>query len=71
MQGSKVGGKYPYNSATVPLLAELTKLLMSLVLLYQAFKRDPKVRERGPPDFVSPFPRHRAPHTSSALVPRG
>jgi len=42
MEGSKVGGKYPYNSATVPLLAELTKLLMSLVLLYQAFKRDPK-----------------------------
>ena len=42
MEGSKVGGKYPYNSATVPLLAEFTKLIMSLVLLRGAYKKDPK-----------------------------
>jgi hypothetical protein len=39
MEGSKVGGKYPYNSATVPLLAETLKLLMSLVLLRSAYQR--------------------------------
>jgi len=42
MEGSKVGGKYPYNSATVPLLAEFTKLIMSLALLRSAYQKDPK-----------------------------
>ena len=35
-QASKVDGKYPYNVATVPLLAETTKLVLSSVLLYRA-----------------------------------
>jgi len=42
MEGSKVGGKYPYNSATVPLLAECTKLVLSLILLRGAYRKDPK-----------------------------
>ena len=40
-QASKVDGKYPYNVATVPLLAETTKLVLSSVLLYRARKTDP------------------------------
>lgn len=42
MEASKDGGRYPYNSSTVPLLAEFTKLVMSSVLLYRQYTKDPK-----------------------------
>mmetsp|Transcript_29393 Transcript_29393/g.94110 ORF Transcript_29393/g.94110 Transcript_29393/m.94110 type:complete len:331 (-) Transcript_29393:155-1147(-) len=41
MTASKVGGRYPYNVASVPLLAELTKLILSCFLLYKQYKLDP------------------------------
>ena len=41
MEASKVDGKYPYNSAVVPLLSELVKLILSVMLLRRAKKRDP------------------------------
>mmetsp|Transcript_31111 Transcript_31111/g.52260 ORF Transcript_31111/g.52260 Transcript_31111/m.52260 type:complete len:371 (+) Transcript_31111:321-1433(+) len=41
--GSKnARGKYDYNVATVPLLAELLKLLASSVMLYNEYSRNPK-----------------------------
>ena len=42
MEASKVDGKYPYNSAVVPLLSELVKLILSVMLLRRAKTRDPK-----------------------------
>ena len=41
MEASKVNGKYPYNSAVVPLLSELVKLILSILLLRRARERDP------------------------------
>ena len=41
MEASKVHGKYPYNSAVVPLLSELVKLILSILLLRRARERDP------------------------------
>ena len=41
MEASKVDGKYPYNSAVVPLLSELVKLILSVMLLRRAKQRDP------------------------------
>ena len=41
MEASKVQGKYPYNSAVVPLLSELVKLILSILLLRRARARDP------------------------------
>ncbi|WZN66443.1 CMP-sialic acid transporter [Chloropicon roscoffensis] len=38
MTASKVGGKYPYNVATIPLLAEFCKLMVSLAFLYKEHK---------------------------------
>mmetsp|Transcript_38662 Transcript_38662/g.84087 ORF Transcript_38662/g.84087 Transcript_38662/m.84087 type:complete len:323 (-) Transcript_38662:659-1627(-) len=38
---SKTDGKYLYNFSTVPLLAELLKLMVSSVLLYKQFHKDP------------------------------
>ncbi|QDZ25699.1 nucleotide-sugar transporter [Chloropicon primus] len=38
MTASKVGGKYPYNVATIPLLAEFCKLLVSSAFLYKEYK---------------------------------
>jgi UDP-sugar transporter A1/2/3 len=38
---SKTGGKYLYNFSTVPLLSEMCKLMVSSILLYRQFKRDP------------------------------
>ena len=40
MTASKVGGKYPYNVATIPLLAEFCKLLVSLAFLYKEHKEN-------------------------------
>eukprot|EP00959_Pyramimonas_sp_CCMP1952_P285633 5972413-Pyramimonas_sp.AAC.1 len=43
--GSKnAQGKYDYNVATVPLLAELLKLMVSAVLLFQEYRRNPNVK---------------------------
>ncbi len=39
---SKTNGSYAYNSATVPFLAEATKLLISLSLLARERLRDPQ-----------------------------
>mmetsp|Transcript_18194 Transcript_18194/g.25197 ORF Transcript_18194/g.25197 Transcript_18194/m.25197 type:complete len:335 (-) Transcript_18194:319-1323(-) len=45
MEASKVGGKYPYNVATVPLMSELMKLFLSSFLLYQQYSKDPKATQ--------------------------
>jgi len=43
--GSKnAQGKYDYNVATVPLLAELLKLIVSSLLLYQEYRRNPNLK---------------------------
>mmetsp|Transcript_17241 Transcript_17241/g.35209 ORF Transcript_17241/g.35209 Transcript_17241/m.35209 type:complete len:344 (-) Transcript_17241:274-1305(-) len=42
MTASKVGGKYPYNVATIPLLAEFCKLLVSSAFLYKEHKEKGK-----------------------------
>ena len=39
MEASKVDGEYPYNSAVVPLLSELVKLILSVMLLRRANTR--------------------------------
>lgn len=41
MTVSKVGGRFPYNVASVPLLAELVKLVVSMAMLYTQRRRDP------------------------------
>mmetsp|Transcript_934 Transcript_934/g.3017 ORF Transcript_934/g.3017 Transcript_934/m.3017 type:complete len:333 (-) Transcript_934:1080-2078(-) len=41
MEGSKVDGRYPYNSSVVPLLAEVVKFAFSCCLLYRQRRRDP------------------------------
>eukprot|EP00241_Pyramimonas_parkeae_P006827 CAMPEP_0114248404 /NCGR_PEP_ID=MMETSP0058-20121206/13557_1 /TAXON_ID=36894 /ORGANISM="Pyramimonas parkeae, CCMP726" /LENGTH=330 /DNA_ID=CAMNT_0001361813 /DNA_START=148 /DNA_END=1140 /DNA_ORIENTATION=- len=38
---SKTNGQYLYNFSTVPLLSELAKLLVSSILLYRQFQKDP------------------------------
>ena len=38
MTASKVGSKYPYNVATIPLLAEFCKFCVSSVFLYREYK---------------------------------
>jgi len=38
---SKTDGKYMYNFSTVPLLSELAKLIVSFLMLYRQFQRDP------------------------------
>eukprot|EP00959_Pyramimonas_sp_CCMP1952_P057608 1202631-Pyramimonas_sp.AAC.2 len=44
---SKEHGKYPYNVATVPLMSELFKLILSTFLLYQQYSKDPKATQVG------------------------
>lgn len=39
-QASKVNGHYPYNVATVPLMSELMKFVLSSFLLYQQYSKD-------------------------------
>jgi UDP-sugar transporter A1/2/3 len=39
MQLSKEGGKYQYNTATVPFLAEILKLLISCAMLVRTAHR--------------------------------
>eukprot|EP00240_Pyramimonas_obovata_P005910 CAMPEP_0118934844 /NCGR_PEP_ID=MMETSP1169-20130426/14276_1 /TAXON_ID=36882 /ORGANISM="Pyramimonas obovata, Strain CCMP722" /LENGTH=337 /DNA_ID=CAMNT_0006877787 /DNA_START=81 /DNA_END=1094 /DNA_ORIENTATION=+ len=45
MEASKEHGKYPYNVATVPLMSELMKLILSSFLLYQQYTKDPKATQ--------------------------
>jgi len=40
MEASKVNGHYPYNVATVPLMSELMKFVLSSFLLYQQYSKD-------------------------------
>ena len=49
LQASKEHGKYPYNVATVPLMSELMKLILSSFLLYQQYTKDPKATQVGSP----------------------
>jgi len=41
MEASKNGGHYEYNVATVPLMSEFMKLILSSFLLYQQYSKDP------------------------------
>jgi hypothetical protein len=42
MEGSKVDGKYPYQTAVVPFLSEMLKLGISAVLLQWQLSRNPR-----------------------------
>ena len=50
---SKSDGVYKYNFATVPLLAELIKLITSALLLSRQITADPKARTGLPTPFHS------------------